>query len=116
MYIWYRQAHVCIAFLNDFEHRESRGNPHLMADFESCKRFTCGWTVHALLAPKRVGFYNCDWHKVGGRTETWLMQLLMQLGFRLTIHLTQSPKFYWSESSPGSQHEKQPNRKIWHIV
>ena len=69
MYTWYRQARVCLAFLNDFEHRESLGNPGFMSDLESCKWFTRGWTIQELLAPKRVDFYNRDWQKVGGRAD-----------------------------------------------
>jgi hypothetical protein len=67
MYDWYRRARVCIAYLSDFEHRESWGNSSFVRDFESCTWFTRGWTLQELLAPRRVDFYNRDWQKIGGR-------------------------------------------------
>ncbi|KAI1149465.1 heterokaryon incompatibility protein-domain-containing protein [Nemania diffusa] len=52
MFLWYQQAAVCIAFLDDI-----RG----LGDLGSSRWFTRGWTLQELIAPSNLQFYNKDW-------------------------------------------------------
>ncbi|CAK7240419.1 MAG: hypothetical protein STHCBS139747_001858 [Sporothrix thermara] len=55
MYQWYRDAAVCVAFLEDVP--SSAPNEAL---FKS-RWFTRGWTLQELVAPHHVYFYDGDW-------------------------------------------------------
>ncbi|KAJ8495125.1 hypothetical protein ONZ45_g12990 [Pleurotus djamor] len=51
MYTWYKMAHVCIVYLDEFDtihHRKDRW-------------FQRGWTLQELLAPRRMVFYGQSW-------------------------------------------------------
>ena len=56
MWRWYRQAYVCLAYLNDVRIR---------ADFPNSVWFTRGWTLQELLAPRTVIFLNSEWDMFG---------------------------------------------------
>lgn len=58
MYSWYRQAAVCLAFLDDVN------GP---SDLSSSRWFTRGWTLQELIAPDNVWFYNKCWSYIGDR-------------------------------------------------
>jgi len=53
MYKWYANAYLCVVYL-----AESAS----FADWDNESWFTRGWTLQELLAPKRVKFYNKNWH------------------------------------------------------
>ncbi|KAI9569767.1 heterokaryon incompatibility protein-domain-containing protein, partial [Boletus coccyginus] len=53
MYKWYANAYLCVVYLADSSS---------FADWDHESWFTRGWTLQELLAPKRVRFYNKDWH------------------------------------------------------
>lgn len=53
MFKWYAHAHVCIVHL---------AASSSLADFKREPWFERGWTLQELLAPKRIKFYNKDWH------------------------------------------------------
>ncbi|KAI5989927.1 hypothetical protein EDD15DRAFT_1199288 [Pisolithus albus] len=67
MYLWYRNAQVCFAYLNvvgesafptkkDDKFVQSNGWP------EWCTR---GWTLQELVAPKEIKFFNKRWAPIG---------------------------------------------------
>ncbi|CAK7210901.1 hypothetical protein SCUCBS95973_000949 [Sporothrix curviconia] len=62
MYQWYRDAAVCVAFLEDVP----RDAPNKKL-FES-RWFTRGWTLQELVAPRHVFFYDADWVSRGPKT------------------------------------------------
>ncbi|KAI0104258.1 HET-domain-containing protein [Nemania sp. FL0031] len=69
MYNWYRDARICITYLNDVDATGSWG-PRL---FNSIERdgpsfwFSRGWTLQELLAPSEVRFYDRNWEYIGTR-------------------------------------------------
>ncbi|KAH7923624.1 HET-domain-containing protein, partial [Leucogyrophana mollusca] len=52
MFRWYRNAHLCIAYL---------AGSSTVADFENDVWFRRGWTLQELLAPRRIKFYGMGW-------------------------------------------------------
>ncbi|KAI1089237.1 HET-domain-containing protein [Rostrohypoxylon terebratum] len=63
MFVWYRDAAVCYAFLlnspNELDTQEAQ---HI---FANDKWFTRGWTLQELLAPAEVIFFSGDWIPIG---------------------------------------------------
>ncbi|KAI8958090.1 HET-domain-containing protein [Daldinia sp. FL1419] len=63
MFVWYRDADVCYAFLlnspNELVTKEAK------EQFTANKWFTRGWTLQELLAPKELIFFSDDWTPVG---------------------------------------------------
>jgi len=62
MYMWYRRAAVCLAYLDDISG----------AGFQAIGKsiwFTRGWTLQELIAPEEVIFYNSYWKVQGTRTN-----------------------------------------------
>ena len=53
MFKWYAHAHVCIVHL---------GASLSLVDFEREPWFKRGWTLQELLAPRRIKFYDKEWH------------------------------------------------------
>ncbi|CAK7217652.1 hypothetical protein SBRCBS47491_003233 [Sporothrix bragantina] len=62
MYQWYRDAAVCVAYLEDVPSKAPDS-----ALFKS-RWFTRGWTLQELVAPKHVYFYDGDWVCRGPKT------------------------------------------------
>ncbi|WYZ42675.1 hypothetical protein EsH8_VI_000374 [Colletotrichum jinshuiense] len=66
MYAWYRQAGVCLAYLEDF-------HGDRMSQVTNKNRwFTRGWTLQELIAPSEVVFYSASWERFGCRSENAL--------------------------------------------
>lgn len=63
MYSWYQQAHVCFAFLEDFDASIQDST------LSTCRWFTRGWTLQELLAPPAFEFYDGRWAKFGSRLD-----------------------------------------------
>ncbi|KAI1391719.1 HET-domain-containing protein [Hypoxylon trugodes] len=59
MFAWYRDSHVCYAYLADVEAKTGT--------FAKSRWFTRGWTLQELLAPKTVMFYDYRWTVLGDR-------------------------------------------------
>ncbi|PVH84096.1 HET-domain-containing protein, partial [Cadophora sp. DSE1049] len=75
MFIWYKNAEVCYAYLSDvhFDYTE-----YLLDnvdwspdDFRSSKWFTRGWTLQELLAPRYLRFFSHRWADLGDRATLW---------------------------------------------
>jgi hypothetical protein len=67
MFKWYRNAHVCYAYLSDVVEDSESFETRKTQSFSSSKWFTRGWTLQELLAPKKVQFFNCAWKCKGSR-------------------------------------------------
>lgn len=64
MYIWYRDAITCYAFMADVPAVEdARQSPA----FAQSRWFKRGWTLQELIAPKTVTFFSKDWTVLGTR-------------------------------------------------
>jgi hypothetical protein len=70
MFRWYKEASVCVAFLQDLE----PGND--VTGIVRCKWFTRGWTLQEMIAPASVRFYDSEWNFRG--TKTTLSKLILE--------------------------------------
>jgi hypothetical protein len=67
MYLWYRNAQVCYAYLADVpsgQEHQSNGSR-----FRNSKWFTRGWTLQELLAPLYLVFFGQDWVEIGTKAS-----------------------------------------------
>ena len=88
MYAWYRNAHVCYAFLRDV----SKGDlPQAEAScFRKSRWFMRGWTLQELIAPQHVVFLTGTWQIFG--TKTSLAVVIEEItGIELAVLLHQKP-------------------------
>lgn len=58
MYAYYREASLCVAYLEDLEPGDG---PPTEEQLECCRWFARGWTLQELIAPRNVWFYDADW-------------------------------------------------------
>ncbi|KAI0838524.1 HET-domain-containing protein [Hypoxylon sp. FL0890] len=65
MFVWYRDAAICYAFLRDAPNELL--TTQAKAEFTHHKWFTRGWTLQELLAPAEVIFFSGDWLKIGDK-------------------------------------------------
>jgi hypothetical protein len=65
MFIWYKNARVCYAYLSDVPGDEDPSE--LNSSFVISRWFTRGWTLQELLAPLRVIFYGTNWVNIGDK-------------------------------------------------
>jgi Heterokaryon incompatibility protein (HET) len=65
MFRWYADSHVCYTYLSDV--KVDHAEPENLQEFDSSRWHKRGWTLQELLAPKRVEFYDVDWHQIGTR-------------------------------------------------
>ncbi|KAJ2896393.1 HET-domain-containing protein [Zalerion maritima] len=82
MFVWYREAVMCIAYLADVESLADAESLAVNIDvddngvtFEHSRWFTRGWTLQELIAPKNVVFYSTNWTKLGDRNGTLLSRI-----------------------------------------
>src|ERR1700750_714476 len=79
MYRWYQQANVCYAYLSDLETHDND-----VETLKSCRWFTRGWTLQALIAPEFIEFYDQNWNEIG--TKMSLNSQIAQItGIRMSI-------------------------------
>ncbi|KAF5546691.1 vegetative incompatibility het-e-1 [Fusarium napiforme] len=64
MYVWYRDAEICYAYLADVSPSEGKLG-YQPEELRNSRWFTRGWTLQELLAPRKLWFYSCDWTKLG---------------------------------------------------
>lgn len=62
MFMWYRNAAVCYAFLMDID----RGRQD---DMLSSRWWTRAWTLQELLAPESVLFFDINWQYIGTKAD-----------------------------------------------
>jgi hypothetical protein len=67
MFLWYRKAAICYAYLFDLPSKCSRLEQQ--AALSSCRWFTRGWTLQELIAPRHLTFYDEEWGRVGDSKE-----------------------------------------------
>lgn len=65
MFMWYRNAAICIAFLSDVR----SGSQDSADAFRQSEWFTRAWTLQELLAPRVVEFFNDHWESIGTRAD-----------------------------------------------
>ncbi|KAH0841934.1 hypothetical protein FOPE_06789 [Fonsecaea pedrosoi] len=63
MFKWYRDAHICYAYLSDLE------NAADTSQLQTCRWFTRGWTLQELIAPQKVRFYDKWWVEAGTKAS-----------------------------------------------
>lgn len=63
MYLWYKEAEICFAFLSDL--KPSMPDKSIAAS----QWWTRGWTLQEVIAPKVVEFLDSDWRPRGSRTS-----------------------------------------------
>ncbi|KAI5860675.1 HET-domain-containing protein [Durotheca rogersii] len=123
MYRWYRESHVCYAYLEDVMGSEDREPPlqhpsaqhpsgrfrarfqtefqtnfreRYQAQFEASRWFTRAWTLQELIAPRNVVFYDCRWERIGNRSKGNIAKLISTItNIPLgVVQGTQSPSQY----------------------
>ncbi|EJF59911.1 HET-domain-containing protein, partial [Dichomitus squalens LYAD-421 SS1] len=67
MYIWYRDAVVCYAFLADVPVDEDPQSPR--SRFRQSRWFRRGWTLQELIAPRNVVFFSMEWIVFGTKSS-----------------------------------------------
>lgn len=65
MFMWYKQATVCYAYLRDALAQESPSRPG--SSFRQSKWFTRGWTLQELIAPRDVVFLSGNWQPLASK-------------------------------------------------
>lgn len=73
MFSWYKQADLCIAYLEDYTlaSLQVQEQPSKHGDnLSSCRWFTRGWTLQELIAPRDVLFYNASWALIGSKRKS----------------------------------------------
>ncbi|KIX92489.1 uncharacterized protein Z520_11809 [Fonsecaea multimorphosa CBS 102226] len=71
MFKWYRDSHICYAYLSDLE------NASDLTQLQASRWFTRGWTLQELIAPQRVRFYDKWWVEAG--TKAKFQELLAKI-------------------------------------
>ncbi|KAL8298630.1 hypothetical protein RB597_006618 [Gaeumannomyces tritici] len=67
MFLWYKEAAVCYAYIEDMPAPKSRGltRAEVVDHLRRSRWFGRGWTLQELLAPATVIFYDSAWRNVG---------------------------------------------------
>ena len=78
MFVWYKNAEVCYAYLSDVHFALNKNWFHNSIniegssdEFRNSKWFTRGWTLQELLAPKQLRFFSHRWVDLGNRETLW---------------------------------------------
>lgn len=67
MFRWYSQAQVCYAYLVDVRIDHAAPAWQELEQFERSRWHMRGWTLHELIAPRSVEFYDENWFQIGTR-------------------------------------------------
>ncbi|KAF5494268.1 Vegetative incompatibility protein HET-E-1 [Colletotrichum siamense] len=73
MYAWYRDSHICFAYLEDF-HGENITQLAREMIHKHTRWFTRGWTLQELIAPEEVIFFSASWKRIGNKQ--WHLPIL----------------------------------------
>lgn len=86
MFLWYEQAGICYAYLQDVPPKytglrpgSSDGEIPWIHRFRDSRWFTRGWTLQELLAPPHVQFLDQTWGPIGSR-EIWAREVCAATG------------------------------------
>ncbi|KAK8035488.1 hypothetical protein PG993_010483 [Apiospora rasikravindrae] len=79
MYMWYRDAEICLAFLSDVQSSNALLNSIW---------FTRGWTLQELVAPCSLRFYSATWTDLGSR-ESWARKISQTTSISIELLLQQ---------------------------
>lgn len=70
MFHWYRDAHICYAYLHDVPaFSDSNAYESWIATFKNSRWFTRGWTLQELIAPRSLMFYSQRWFAMGSKAD-----------------------------------------------
>jgi hypothetical protein len=77
MFLWYRDAAICFAFLEDVDVGHTTPASSLSGvpgafgamGLGHSRWFTRGWTLQELIAPRNLEFYNKHWTKIGEKSS-----------------------------------------------
>ncbi|KAL5359021.1 heterokaryon incompatibility protein-domain-containing protein [Aspergillus floccosus] len=78
MFSWYTHSTKCYVYLADVEgHAQPTdtkqdmkpSNEALMLSFSKCRRFTRGWALQELIAPRDVIFYGASWNYIATKAS-----------------------------------------------
>jgi hypothetical protein len=68
MFLWYRQAKGCYAYISDVTERAfDAAKLALEPFFPPCKWLTRGWTLQEMIAPRSLDFFSANWTIVGSK-------------------------------------------------
>lgn len=70
MYLWYRSAAICIAYLEDVNAVEAGPDTFALDLLGNSRWFTRGWTLQELIAPTVVYFVDASWECFGRKNAT----------------------------------------------
>lgn len=68
MFLWYKQARICYAYLPDVHASCAEINTQFIAS----RWFKRGWTLQELIAPKQVVFFGHDWEYIGTKASMYV--------------------------------------------
>ncbi|EPE30464.1 hypothetical protein GLAREA_03431 [Glarea lozoyensis ATCC 20868] len=63
MFQWYKRSTICYAYLSDVTLET------FLVSFPQSRWYCRGWTLQELLAPKKLVFYDRDWHGLGTKQD-----------------------------------------------
>ena len=69
MFQWYRSAEVCYTYLQDVDMEKFDGNILCNERGKPSEWFSRGWTLQELLAPRKMLFFDMNWHIIGDRYD-----------------------------------------------
>ncbi|KAF5004696.1 hypothetical protein FDECE_8807 [Fusarium decemcellulare] len=93
MFMWYKQASVCYAYLSDLSVDRGANDPlsisqrkltaaakeQLKEQLWSCRWFTRGWALQELIAPDQVSFFDQGWNLVGTKSDWDFVRILAEI-------------------------------------
>lgn len=69
MFKWYKQAHICYAYLSDVKVEDAEFASLDRSYLEGARWFTRGWCLQELIAPKEIVFFARSWKRLGKKSE-----------------------------------------------
>ncbi|OIW23836.1 HET-domain-containing protein [Coniochaeta ligniaria NRRL 30616] len=69
MFMWYRRAQICYAFLADVSSTSAEDCDKENSDFRNSRWFTRGWTLQELIAPRDLVFLSNQWIPISRRDK-----------------------------------------------
>lgn len=69
MFNWYKQAHICYAYLNDVKVEDAEFASFDRSYLQGARWFTRGWCLQELIAPKDIVFFARFWKRLGRKSD-----------------------------------------------